>query len=980
MRKGQKKLANKYDPDFRFLLALDPVFETWRAWAAQWMSEQNDSTKKRAALGRFFVAYLHAHGLHSLPPADLFRADTRLPDLGAALGFDQVSEESKKEKQNCVGDFLNWVLRTHLAEADAEGHRVVPANLHHPFPRTRVKFTGKMSDLGFSHVLSLDPCMADWQALASEWLGAQKTSVARCREALDKFLVKYLIGRDLDRNPIRFLHRDTPKLPLIDVLMSNKTRGTKDVVSGADVVLNNWITNFLGWVLDTKLSDEESGEWDRSRFHNPVPRLTNSGFATPTETNKSALSIRYIKELRGMLAQGPHLRDWTWAQQSMESGTAGGDWFAVDPKIVNRDDPDCVWRERDASKYEQDTKGYPVRVTELWSPVRAAALYIKLELPLRTFQVRMLDSGEADTWRYEGGKFTANDSPLATGSASRPYQRGVFHRQANESGAGIFVNTNKTADTNKPESQKGYVIPWTHDTVLYWLEKLRNWQERYNPISAPTPWRDLEAKHFGKTPPHPRVLEARGTACFLFRDPTGEGENRTKPIVASALDRIWYLLLESLEQRAVARGETLDDGTPIRFVDSDSTTGTCFPPHALRVSLISYLILDLQLPVAVVSKLIAGHARIVMTLYYTKFGQSFMREVMAEAEKRVLEADQANHRRFLMDATFEQVTQRFASVSVDAAQAAIGQKSAASFVVEDKGICPVGSAMCDAGGKKQSDTKSLDDYGPVPGYPQERNCPQCRFFLTGPAFLPGLQAYFNTKSYEAHESGERHSELDEAVTLMEDRRSDCERDGRLFTEARELERLHQRLEAETEALGRLVNDMQAGHYLIARSLEILNTAENDGMQLVAVGELADITFGFEESPSELYQLEVLCENATVYPEIDARKPVLRRSQLLDCMLQLNGKPPIFYRLGPKQQHQVGNALMKLIQARAGSLKNSLEFVEGQRRLRELGIVDEAWDVITEGVAGTPALEIINAARSRRSLPFKGNDEGASDAS
>jgi hypothetical protein len=72
-----------------------------------------------------------------------------------------------------------------------------------------------------------------------------------------------------------------------------------------------------------------------------------------------------------------------------------------------------------------------------------------------------------------------------------------------------------------------------------------------------------------------------------------------------------------------------------------------FPLHALRVSLISYFILDLKLPIAVVSKMIAGHATIIMTLYYTKFGKAYMREVLSEAEKNELEAEQANHRRFL---------------------------------------------------------------------------------------------------------------------------------------------------------------------------------------------------------------------------------------------------------------------------------------------------------------------------------------------
>jgi hypothetical protein len=320
-----------------------------------------------------------------------------------------------------------------------------------------------------------------------------------------------------------------------------------------------------------------------------------------------------------------------------------------------------------------------------------------------------------------------------------------------------------------------------------------------------------------------------------------------------------------------------------------------------------------------------------------------------------------------MDATMDQVSQRFASVSVDAMRAAIGQKSAAGFVFEDKGICPVGGSMCDVGGV-QIGADSNNQFAPVPGYPQERNCTRCRFFLSGPAFLPGLQAHFNTLSYEAHERSERHNDLYEEVTLMENRRADCERDGRLFTQHRELESLSQRYEAEAEAMGKHVNDMQATYHLIGRSLEILKDEQKQGVQLVAVGAMTDIQAGFIETPSELHQIEVLCENAVIYPEIDARKPVLQRSQLLDCMLEFNKMKPVFFRLKPKQQLAAGNAVMQLIQARTGSIKGSLDYVEGLRRLRDLGIVDETWDAIAEKVAGTPARQIIEAARKNRTLP------------
>lgn len=980
MPKGQKTIKS-FDSKFGFLLAIDPAFEDWRVLVAEWWLAQKASRTKFAALSGFFARYLHGQQLDKRP-VTLFEQQARLPDLWATLTLDTLSEQQGKRQHDTISDFLDWVLRSKLAEADADGHHVVSSRLRHPFPRRQSKNTGKESDLTFSHVLGLDPRMMHWQGLATEWLGMQKSAVSLRRKALDKFLVQYVVGCDLPRHPIALLTRSTLKPSFIEVLINGKTKGATGLLSRGDIKDNNIIAGFLDWVLAEKLSvaDDHDHRTITAELHNPVARLSKSGISIPTETVKASLSIRYIKELRTMIAEGPNFRDWSWAQQAMEGGTTGGDWFVVPPATINLDDPDCVWRERDTTAYEQQTKGLPPCVTELWSPVRAVALYLKLELPLRTFQVRMLDSGEADTWRYvhglQSGRFVLNDTPLATGSATRPYQRGVFHRSANESGAGLYINTNKTADINQQENAKGYVIPWSHETVLYWLGKLRQWQERYNPITEPIAWRELQAKHFGCTPPHPEVLEMRGTTCFLFRDAAAEGYDRKKPLLKNALDRFWHCLLTRLEKRCLARNEMLDDGTPIQFVDHCGK-GTHYPLHALRVSLISYLVLDLQLPIAVVSKLIAGHARLIMTLYYTKFGYAYMKEVLDVAECRTLAADEASHRRFLMDATMEQVSQRFACVNLDALRTAIGQKSAAAFVFEDKGICPVGGSMCDVGGSPITDQVANIYSSPVPGYPQERNCMRCRFFLSGPAFLPGLQAHFNAVSYEAHERSERHNDLHQAVTLMENRRADCERDGRFFPENRELERLSQRYEAEAEAMGKLVNDMQATYYLIARSLEILKEANKDGVQLVAVGDMQDIQMAFTETSSELHQIEVLCENAVIYPEIDARKPTLRRSQLLDCMLEFNKMPPIFFRLEPNQQLAAGNAVMQLIQARTGSLKGALEYVEGLRRLRDLGIADETWDVIAEQVAGTPARKIIDAARAKRGLAAP---KGYSDAS
>lgn len=967
MRKGQTA-AEKFDPEFRFLLNLDPALEDWRAWAAEyWAGLPRTSSNIQTALIAFLVSYLHGQGQHTLSPEAFFARARILPAPDAALGLALLSSENNAQKKHdTVSDFLDWILRQKLSVLDADGHRVVPPHLANPFPRRRVKNHGKQSDLRFAHVLQLDPKLEDWRSLAAEWLTNQKSSVAQRRNALDRFLTHYLHGQNLERNFGRFLLRESEKPDFAQVIVAAKQLGLQTLQAG-DVRSTNYAADFIDWVLVTRLGDPETGEWDRSRFHNPIARQTKSGLATPTQSDKAALSIRYIRELRSMLAEGLHFRDWAWAQQAMDEGKSGGDWFAVEPERVNRNDPDCVARQRAASKHEMENKGYPAQVWELWSPVRTVALYLKLELPLRTFQVRMLDSGEADTWRYVhspgDGAFVLNHGPLATGSEKRPSQRGVFHRSANEKEAGFYINTNKTADINKAENDKGYVIPWANDEVLYWLEKLRNWQERYNPIAAPTPWTELDRKHFGSTPPHPEVLAQRGTACFLFRDPTDDESD--KPLADLALARLWYKLLERLEQRCAKQRETLGDGTPLRFVDPNSSSVTAFPLHALRVSLISYFILDLKLPIAVVSKMIAGHANIIMTMYYTKFGKAYLREVLNEAEINELEAEQANHRRFLQNASFEQVSQRFAYVSKDAVRTTVANKGAmAAFVFDDKGICPNGATLCDVGGEKLTDRKTEQFHSPVPGFPQERNCVCCRFFLSGPAFLPGLIAHFNTVSEKIHRQSARYSALQDKLTILEDQQREAERESQPFLRVGELDQLNKYVEAEALILNKFMNDLQATHHLIQRSIQIADDKTTDGVKLVAKGGMADLQVSFIESQSELHQLEVVCENAVIYPETDAGFATIRRSQMLDAMLRYNGMNPVLMYLDPEEQLLIGNAVMQLIQARTGSIKGALPYAECRQKLKEIGLLN---DQVLSEIAQVKARVLLEHTKTKRML-------------
>lgn len=100
-------------------------------------------------------------------------------------------------------------------------------------------------------------------------------------------------------------------------------------------------------------------------------------------------------------------------------------------------------------------------VRRVWSPVRAIALLVKLHLPLRTFQVRMLNSGEADVevYRPELGGWVQNAHALAgTSSRAMGAIRRFEDKFAGVDFPGFYINTNKTQDTNL-KTGRGYEIP-----------------------------------------------------------------------------------------------------------------------------------------------------------------------------------------------------------------------------------------------------------------------------------------------------------------------------------------------------------------------------------------------------------------------------------------------------------------------------------------------------------------------------------------
>ncbi|MCF7532173.1 integrase family protein [Pseudomonas petrae] len=806
------------------------------------------------------------------------------------------------------------------------------------------KQNGRSKDIAFSWLTAERGEQWEvWRRLMTEWLATQHQNTHLRITVLNWFSIHYLPQLADAWSPRSLFDADKNNL------LPDLTKMLEEIAHPVKVPeRQNAIVNFIDWVIEKELSEVDQHGRLQHLVKNPFSRASKAGIRL-TETVHNPLPYAYIKELRTLICPNPagNFTDWTWAQQQYgpqrSDGTSsaagkGGDWFEVDPAIINHSDPDCVWRERTIVRKFKGKGQREVTVHEIWSPVRAVVILAKLHLPLRTYQVRFLDSGEADTWRYERGKWNPNTAhPFVLGNEQNPWRKGVFCRinsdDTREVMTGLYISTNKTADQNKDERQHGYTIPWQHVEVLYWLEKLRNWQETYNPILKPTPCAMLDVRHFGHSKSEHQKREM-GSICFLFRDAAAKEQDRHKPIAPMQISRLWYRLLSALEDRVADLGQTLSDGSRLRFVREypedhvGNKLATDFPLHSLRVSLLTCYAMDGQIPISVLSKLLAGHTRLIMTLYYTKPTPAMMSRAMETATSRVEKAEADALSVFLRDADLRQISSSTAWLDESSLRIALTKRNPVSWEHRHIGLCLVGgntanfddvgtvSGCWNGGAKVVSKGTGGESHGPVPNGPE--NCVRCRWLVTDARYLDALRAHFNNISYKVSLAANLAIEHEQSRdALLEARYLAIER-GHPFMMQHDLQKAERRFEKQTVLADQYASDLIACFQLIGRVIAIEeNRAEGDAStKLIAVGTIQDVSqsINFIETRSEMLQLAQICEDAEVYPDLadELRKSpaIEKRSRGLNHVLMQHGYSPIFMQMDERMQLIAGNAMMR----------------------------------------------------------------------
>ena len=800
----------------------------------------------------------------------------------------------------------------------------------------------RKSDPEFAWTTEVDATVESWRALLALWLVERPVKSQALR--LGEFFLNYLIAHpSVARTPEEFCSRSyqcpDPYKRYADE-RHGSTRAIFDVM--------NLGHEFIEWVLDNTLTlPDDYGRPVRSPDHwNPITRQHRKQRAI--QTHREAIPTRYLREMIAILTED----DFAWPKSKR------ADW------ITRRDSATGQWE-------------------KVWSPIRASALLLKMYLPLRTYQIRMLDSGEGDSERYCNGRWTKNEGALRP-KGRRRVRRGFLRKFSDpwtgEVTTGFFVNTNKTQDKWKRELEIGYEIPWQHEAAIQVASMVIQWQETYNPLSRPQKWTTLHDQALVRLGRSGRYAR-KGEICFLFRDPNGTYPN--EPLTDSRLRPYWTALLEQLELRVAERGETLANGEPIRFVETSRSEGAkqktvrpIYDLHTLRVSLITALATEGGVPVSILSKCIAGHASMLMTLYYVKPQAAKVTETLTEAQKKVDKEEHRNFMRFLQEHRNEERREAVAS-NDNAGIDALNGTQPGTWAVGDKGICPVGGTMCHLGGPKLTINVQLSDYAPTPGGPQ--NCVRCRFFITGTAFLGGLVSHFNATGYRLTQAAGRWREHEAEVRKLEDAAGEAAtREDRERT-LRELEHAQERNQRRLQEVDVLAHNLHAIYRLTERCKQITRvntdpkkTREDSGtMSLVLAGGKRDLTTAIEMT-TDFEVMDAVCQDAVMYPDDDPSEANLRRSRVLDAMLLRNGQRAVFASLSEEEILTVGNELGNLLRRRLGRV-GTVELMEGRRMLREAGIESEVGKMLGSLPKGRGGSSLLTFSARRNSLETRSDE-------
>lgn len=546
----------------------------------------------------------------------------------------------------------------------------------------------------------------NWEQYYNEWISGVMVKSIKDRKASFNKLRGYLASFEDASEPLAFLSRER-SYSFWQYLSNKKYRDKR-----ATALQMN---DFVNWIIEHYLTEtDDSGDATiaypilSAKEINYVLDWKNTNVARPSESVKHAMPTKWLLLCKEILTEN----NYAW------------------PKSLPYEYVEI---------YNSEIKSYE----QVWSPISTCVYLIMCELPLRRIQVKSLDSGEGDTERYDAStkEWVANTSTHAKywsirneGQPERGFIRKIITQ--GQQSVGFYINTNKTQDRSTAFSDmSGYVIPWNNADLINIYDYTRAWQEKYNPVEYPQKYKDIPNRVFS-TESSELVKNLIPDRFYLFRSRLHAEFGA--PISDAHLHRFWLALMEELERRLQKQGDDVQIIT--KRSKHNAPQIAIFTPHGLRVTGLTAFV-EAGVPIEVLSKIVAGHASILMTLYYVKFNPAHISKVLTEAQKKIEDSAQANFSTYMKNALWEDANKYSVFNDQITIKTIYDTQDTALWESNQIGICPNASTRCNEGGELIRKDGKKDIYGEVPG--GKGNCVRCRFFLTGKPWLLPLWLHTN---------------------------------------------------------------------------------------------------------------------------------------------------------------------------------------------------------------------------------------------
>ena len=365
-----------------------------------------------------------------------------------------------------------------------------------------------------------------------------------------------------------------------------------------------------------------------------------------------------------------------------------------------------------------------------------------------------------------------------------------------------------------------------------------------------------------------------------------------------------------------------DDVKIIRRCDVTNRTGEpAFNIHGLRVATLTALA-ENGVPIEVLSKVIAGHSSILMTIYYLKFDAAAISATLKNAAENIKVNEAESYRTWLESKSFDEAAKLIVYADEEAFRSLMKSRFMPVWSNEGYGVCPYAGTRCADGGPVlvKSSHKAYV-YDTVPG--GCHNCLRCRHFITGTPFLIQLWMKANKLIADSQKLAAVVDEMRLELEALEEKKYWLAKNERKDAITNTMRNRIKQLEATHESNSILLDETLLSLHSTYRYIEgikSINQADeiNQNAPPVSLISNEDIALDFKES-TRFEQISHIISASRVFPFLKDENSEMEQERFLDIVLMRENLMPLcMMPLSKKQKRMAADAAAEFLLSKVGA--------------------------------------------------------------